>query len=91
MFTLVTDKSPFYRIKRGQSAEEVEKLLSVPCGEAFCGAIIAADGKFYVYSVKPCETYRSIAEKLGVSRAELEKINFSRPLYPTQRLFVPCN
>lgn len=89
MFTLVTEKSRFYRVKRGQSAKEIESVLCVPCGEAFCGAIIEADGDFDVYLVKPCETYRSLAAKFRRGEEELRQANNNRPLYPTQKLFVP--
>ena len=90
MFTLVTDRSKYYRVKRGQGAREIENTLLTPAGEVFCGAIIAVyPRKLFIYNVLPHETYQSVARKFGADCEELEKIN-GGALYPTRKLFVPC-
>lgn len=89
MFTLVTDKSKYFRVKDGQSREEVEAALRVPVGETFAGKIIERGEPMEIYVVKPLENYRTIARKLGVSEEELETVNAHKPVYPTCRLFVP--
>ena len=91
MFTLVTAKSKYFRIKRGQSADEVESRLCIPVGgDAFCGRIIESKDKFDFYIAKPGDSYRSVAEKSGVAEAELREINGNKIVYPTVKLFVPC-
>ena len=91
MFTLVTAKCKFFRVKRGQSGEEVETVLKVPVPrDAFGGKIIEADREFSVYEATPFDCYKSVAEKFGVSVSELKEANFSRVIYPTRKLFVPC-
>lgn len=90
MFTLITQKSKFFKVKRGQTGEEIEKIFSVPvCGEPFGGQIINTEERYSVYTAKVGETYRSIAQQFGLSEAELADINNSKPVYPTCKLFVP--
>ena len=91
MFTLVTDRCEYYKVKRGQGAKEIENTLFTPAGEVFCGAVIAVSRqKLAAYSVKPAETYKSIAGKFSCGEEELKKLNNDRPLFPTCKLFVPC-
>lgn len=91
MFTLVTAKCKFFRVKRGQSGEEIESVLKVPVsGDAFSGKLVQTDREFSVYEAKPFDNYKNIAERFGVSERELEEVNFSRTVYPTRKLFVPC-
>lgn len=91
MFTLVTDKSKYFRVKRGQSAAEIEKVFKCPVpGKVFAGAVIRlTEGKFLKYSAKPGDSYKSVAEKFGVDEGELKKLNACKPVYPTCKLFVP--
>lgn len=89
MFTLVTDRSRFYRVKRGQSGKDVENALSVPAADVFGGAIIPREGKFIVYSARPGDSYESLAERFGVGAEELKAVNRSSCVYPTRRLFIP--
>ncbi len=89
MFTLVKDKSRFFRVKQGQSDREVELALNTPVSGVFGGAIIEAAEDFLVYVATPRDSYRSLSEMFGVSEDELRKINFGRPVYPTCRLFIP--
>lgn len=90
MFTLVTDRSKFYRVKRGQNAADIENVFGVPVRSAFSGGIIEIDDAFYSrYIADVGDTYASIAEKFGVDADLLEDVNGGRPVYPTRKLFVP--
>ena len=91
MFTLVTDRSKYFRVKRGQSGEEVESVLCCPVfGKAFCGAIIETGEKLTPYIALPLENYNTVARKFGVSAEELKRVTRSKPVYPSCKLFVPC-
>lgn len=90
MFTLVTGRNKFFRIRRGQSPSDIEKTLGFPVtGEFFTGRIVEGRRPMRVYIVKPAETYRSVAAKLNVSVESLMEVNGARPLFPYCRLFVP--
>ena len=77
MFTLVTDRSKYFRVKRGQSAEDVESELKTPVqGAVFAGRIIeVASGNFERYAAQVGDTYRTIALKFGADEDELKKTN----------------
>ncbi|MDE7083572.1 MAG: hypothetical protein K2O89_07740 [Clostridia bacterium] len=90
MFTLVTDRSKYFRVKRGQTKSEVEAAFRIPIKNFFCGAIAEIGEEMEVYTCKPLENYNSVSLKFGVSAEELKRLNFSKPLYPSCKLFVPC-
>ena len=92
MFTLVTDRSKYFRVKRGQTAEEVSKVLKTPVsGGVFAGRIIEVYcGELVKYSAAVGDTYSSVALKFGTDEERLKKINAYKPVYPTCKLFVPC-
>lgn len=90
MFTLVTENGKYFKVKRGQSAEEVQSALNVPVlGEAFCGRIIETDKRYKVYTATAGDNYRTVAERFGVTEAELRQANGGKPVFPTCKLFVP--
>lgn len=90
MFTLVTDRSKYFRVKRGQTKAEVEAALRTPIKNFFCGAIAETGEELELYICRPMESYGSISVKFGIPVEELKRINFSRPVYPSCKLFVPC-
>ena len=90
MFTLVTDKSRFFKVKHGQSGGEVERALCMPVSDVFAGKIIERGQPLAPYTVKPLESYKTVAAKFGITEEELKRINSNKPLYPTCRLYVPC-
>ena len=55
MFTLVADKSKYFRVKDGQSREEIEAELRIPAGEIYAGKIIERGEPMQIYFVKPLE------------------------------------
>ena len=90
MFTLVTDRSKYFRVKRGQTKAEVEAALCVPLKNSFNGAIAEVGEKMQVYTCRPLESYLSLSRKFGIPVEELKEANFSKPVYPSCKLFVPC-
>ena len=91
MFTLITDRSRYFKIKRGQSAGEIEKTLNTPIsGKVFAGRIVkVADERLFAVTAGVGDTYRTIAAKYGCPEAHLREINGSKPVYPTCKIFVP--
>lgn len=90
MFTLVTDRSKFFRVKGGQSRREIEETFCVPVLGVFGGAIVSLEGRFTVYEAVPGDTYRSLAARFRLDEEALRRANHDRPVYPTRKLFVPC-
>lgn len=87
---LQLDRSKFYRVKSGQSAREIEKVLCVPVNNCYEGAIInVLDCS--LYTVQPFETYASIAQRYGMEEEQLKEFNGARPLYPTCKIFIPTH
>lgn len=90
MFTLITEKSRFFRVKRGQSREDIEKFFLSPVdGKTFSGRIVEVNGGLSVCVAAVGDTYRTIAAKLGEDEAVLKKINCNKPVYPTCKIFYP--
>lgn len=91
MFTLVTDRSEYFRVKRGQTAAQIENALSLPVsGKVFAGRIIrAGTQKLFRYTAEVGDTYKSVARKFAVDEAELKGLNACKPIYPTCKIFVP--
>ena len=90
MFTLVAEKNKFFKVKRGQSAGDIQSELKVPvCGEAFAGRIIRTDAQYVVHIARPLESYASLAESYGVSEREIREVNGDKPVYPTCSIFIP--
>ena len=91
MFTLVTDRSKYFRIKWGQSAGDIERILKTPVqGCAFNGRIIAvSEEDLTVYTARVGDTYRTVAKKFGADEEKLRRTNGGKPVYPTCKLFVP--
>ena len=92
MFTLVTDRSKYFRVKTGQSAAEIESTLNTPVtGTAFAGKIIpVGENNLRRYVAEVGDTYRTIALKFGADEEQLKKVNDFKPVYPTCKVFVPC-
>ena len=78
----------FYRIKRGQTTAMVEREICSPVAKCFAGAVVPIKNCF-PHTVKPFETYNSIALMYGVEEDRLKSFNYSRLIYPTQVVFIP--
>ena len=68
MFTLITDRSRYFKVKRGQDAGEVERVLNTPvCGHVFAGRIVKVAGEPLVQICAGVgDSYKTIALKYGV-------------------------
>lgn len=88
MQNLQLDKVKFYRIKRGQTVSDAERELCCPVKHGFAGAVVCAES-CTTYSVKPFDSYKSIAESFGVEEERLKEFNFGRIIYPTRVIYVP--
>ena len=90
MFTLITDISRYFKVKRGQSSGEIEKELNTPVGgSVFCGRIIAVRQNLCVVKADVGDSYRTLAAKYNVDETELKTLNDGKPVYPTCKIFVP--
>lgn len=91
MFTLITDRSRYFKIKRGQSTGDIENFLNTPiCGNAFAGRIIrVSDERLEKITAGVGDSYRTIARRYGVDEAHLKEINGAKPVYPTCKIFMP--
>lgn len=90
MFTLTMQKSGYFRVKEGQTAEEIEKVLRVPVsGEVFSGRIIVLKGNYALHTARAGEGYKSIALRYGADEEELKRANSFKIIYPTCRVLVP--
>lgn len=88
MQMLQLEKSKFYRVKKGQTAKQIENALSIPANCCFDGAIIALEN-CAEHVVQPFENYSTIATKTGVQEDVLKNFNGNRPLYPSCKIFIP--
>ncbi len=91
MFTLITDRSRYFKIKRGQSAGEVEAELNTPVfGQAFAGMVVSVEAERLVrISAGVGDSYRTLAAKYGADENRLKRLNGGKPVYPTCKIFVP--
>ena len=81
-------KNKFYRIKRGQTASDVERAFCCPVKENFAGAVVYIP-PCSAYEVKPFESYAVVAEKFSLSEEYLKSFNFGRILYPSRIIYIP--
>ena len=93
MFTLITDRSRYFKIKRGQSAAEIENALNTPvCGKTFAGRVVkVSEERLVKITAGVGDSYRTLAAKFGADEARLRELNGARPVYPTCKIFVPKN
>ena len=91
MFTLITDRSRYFKVKRGQSSGEIERVLNTPvCGRVSAGRIVkVAEERLVIITAGVGDSYRTIAAKCGVPQSHLEEINGYKPVYPTCKIFMP--
>ncbi len=92
MFALKVHKSEFYRVRRGQSRDEICSVLGTPVpSELYAGRIISVNGGYKPYRASAGESYSSIAAKFAIDADELRRINYDVPVYPTAKIFVPSD
>ena len=89
MFTLIPENGKYVRVRRVADIKELENTLRQPVKEAFGGEILERGEEMDIYIAKPLDSYKTVARKFGVGEEELQRVNFSRPIYPTCKIFVP--
>ena len=91
MFTLITDRSRYFKVKRGQSRKDIEGVLNTPVREEpFAGRIIKVEEEpLFAVTADVGDSYRTLALKYGVPQSRLMEINGCKPVYPTCKIFVP--
>ncbi len=90
MFSLVTERGKYLRVRKNVSKDDVVATYKIPVGgEFFCGRIIAlGTPKRYCYA-EPDDTYEKIAEREGADAEELKTLNGNTAVYPTRRIWLP--
>ena len=91
MFTLITDRSRYFKVKRGQSRKDIEGVLNTPVREEpFAGRIIKVEEEpIFAVTADVGDSYRTIAVNHGVPELYLKELNGNKPVYPTCKIFVP--
>lgn len=90
MYKLQLADVSFYRVRAGQTREDIERTFSRPVmGEVFEGAVVAlAEGQFVTYRAKVGDTFASVARAFSVDEEQLSALN-GGVIYPTRTLFLP--
>lgn len=89
MFSLVTERGKYLRVRKNMTANDVVNAFSCPTGSTFCGQIIAITPPKRFIFVLAGDTYGKIAKREGVDEAKLIELNGGKTLYPTLRLWLP--
>lgn len=92
MFTLELERNKFYRMKKGQSAAEAEKVFSCPfAADLRCGSIVPLSLQpLKIYTVRVGDDYKKIASAFCVDVERLKELNGNKTLYPTRAVFLPA-
>ncbi|MCD7729011.1 MAG: LysM peptidoglycan-binding domain-containing protein [Clostridia bacterium] len=92
MYELKLAKSRYYRVKRGQSASDIENTLCMPVPQNIREGMIIEVPRcnFFIYKADVGDTYSSVAQKFGLEAEELRRVNGGRAVFPTCRIFIPC-
>ena len=76
MFDLKCEKPVFYRVKRGQTAEDISREFACPVGEVYEGQIIKLpQGGFTEYRARAGDSFASVARTFGATPIKTEVKN----------------
>ncbi len=90
MFSLITERGRYIKIRSKVSREELTARFSQPvAGEIFCGRIIELSPPARFTYAAAGETYLKIARREGVDYEKLKRLNPAGEPYPTQRVWLP--
>lgn len=82
----------FYRVMRGQTAEQISRVFGCPVRECAEGDIVIIPPvQCFAYSARVGDTFFSVAAKFGADEAELKEINGGGAVYPTRVLYIPAH
>lgn len=89
MFSLVTERGKYLRVRKNVTASDVISTFSCPADDTFCGQIIALTApKRFVYAIAG-DTYGKIAKRESVDVVQLRSLNGNKAIYPTLRIWLP--
>ena len=89
MYSLVTERGRYLRIRNGVKKDDVVAAFSIPAGELFFGQIIELkSAKRFCYA-RVGDTYRSIACRERVDDGDLRELNANAVIYPSLRVWLP--
>lgn len=90
MYELKLARPHFYRVKRGQTAEQISRVFGCPVQDCAEGDIIIIPRtQCFAYSARVGDSFSSVAAKFCADEAELEEINGGGAVYPTRVLYIP--
>ena len=89
MFSLVTERGKYLRVRNGVTKADIISAYSQPVGDVFAGAVIPLlSPKRYCFAAVG-DTYAKIAARERVNEAELKKLNGGAVIYPTLKIWLP--
>lgn len=89
MYSLITERGKYLRVRKGVGKEDVIAVFSVPADGLFQGKIIMiGEPKRFCYA-RVGDTYASIARRERVDEKKLRDINSDAAVYPTLRVWLP--
>lgn len=89
MFSLVTERGKYLRVRSGVTKEKIISVYSQPVDKVFAGAVIPLlPPKRYCFA-RVGDTYAKIAARERVDEAELKKLNGAAVIYPTLKIWLP--
>ncbi len=90
MFSLITERGKYLRIRRGvDNAAVIEEFGFPPEGKVFLGEIIPIKDKKRFCFALAGDTYSKIAAREGVAEDKLRELNGGAEVYPTRRIWLP--
>ncbi|MDE7379493.1 MAG: LysM peptidoglycan-binding domain-containing protein [Clostridia bacterium] len=89
MFSLVTERGKYLRIRKRVKREDVISTFSIPAGEVFFGEIIELGSPVRSCRAQVGDTYAKIALRERVDEEELRALNNNAAIYPTLRVWLP--
>ena len=89
MFSLVTERGKYLRVRNGVTKEEIISAYSQPVGDVFAGAVIPLLPPKRHCFASVGDTYAKIAARERVDEAELKKLNGGAVIYPTLKIWLP--
>ena len=89
MFSLITERGKYLRIRRHVTKTDIESEFDFPVHDkVFEGGIILLNSaKKYCYA-RPFDTYETIAIREGGSAETLKNLNKNAVIYPTMRVWL---
>lgn len=89
-FTLYRERGRYVRIRAKMSEEEISREVNFSTEDKlFAGKILIVKKYSKVIFANVGDTYQKIAARENVDENALKNLNFSKPVYPTAKIYVP--